>query len=534
MRRDVCAGLVLMTMLAAAGGVAEEDTDLDGLPIVAIRFERSNVFDTSNPKTDSWPYRWANALHIVSKENFLRSMLLFKEGDAYSSSLAAESARILRQRRLMNPVVITARRVEGGVEVLVETHDHWTFRGGGSLSVFGNRTSYSLDLEEDNFLGWGKGLSVAFASDVERNTWSYAYFDPNVFNTRLRVNLVHSELSDGTMNEVLVERPFFAVATPWSAGVEGRTASLTEYLYSQASDVVSGHSEQEIARAWGGIRLSGSGPIARRLLVGWEHRRETFSDWQWEATGAPYPQPEDLAIDGPSVAFEQVANRFQVVTGFRAWGVQEDVALGPNLELSTTFSTPAFGGDQRRILFSGAAHAATRRGGWLLLGDGWFSGRLESAGSQDVVAGMQLGAAQLGSRGFQLRLMAETSHQLALNRQLALGADTGLRGWDPDYFDGTGRAVLNVQWRRLVKEDVIGLFSVGVLVFADAGTTWGPRVGPDTDGLRLDAGVGLLFDLSRLSRNSLLQVSAGVPDDGSGFVIIVSTSTIFSLPDRDR
>jgi hypothetical protein len=534
MRRDGCAGLVFVAALAAAAAFATDTTDLEGQPIVAIRFERYDVFDTSNPKTSSWPYRWANALHVVSREDFLRSMLLFKEGDPYSSALADESARILRQRRLMNPVVITAREVEGGVEVTVETHDHWTFRGGGNLSVFGNRTSYSLDLEEDNFLGWGKGLSVAFASDVERSTWSYAYFDPNVLSTRLRVNLVHSELSDGTMNQVLIERPFFAVATPWSAGIEGRTATLTEYLYSQSQDVVSGHSDQEIARAWAGIRLPGNGPIARRLLVGWVHRRDLYSDWQWEATGEPYPQPEDLIIEGPSVAFEQIANRYEVVSGFRAWGVQEDVALGPNLEFSTTFSTPTFGGDQRRFPFTGTAHAATRRGSWLLLGDGWFSGRLESSGARDVVAGVQLGASQLGSKGLQLRVMAETSHELALNRQLALGADTGLRGWDPDYFDGTGRAVLNVQWRTLLKKDVLGLFSIGGLVFADAGTTWGPRVGPDTGGLRLDVGVGLLFDLSRLSRNSLLQVSAGVPDDGSGFVVIVSTSTIFSLPGRDQ
>jgi len=510
-----------------ATAAAADEQDLEGLPIVAIRFERFDVFDTSNPKTDSWPYRWANALHIVSKEAFLRSMLLFEEGDAYSSAIAAESARILRQRRLMNPVEITARRVPEGVEVTVETHDHWTFRGGGHLSVFGNRTSYSLDLEEDNFLGWGKGLSVAFASDVERSTWSYAYYDPNVFNTRMRLNLVHSELSDGTRNEVVVERPFFAVAVPWGAGIEARTEELTEYLYSQSQAVVSGQREQEIARVWGGIRLPGNGPIARRILAGWEHRRDLYSDWQREETGDPYDEPEDLIIEGPSVVFEQVADRFQVVTGFRAWGVQEDIALGPDLVFSVTLSTPTFGGDQRRLLFAGGAHAATRRGRWLLLGDGWFSGRQEEAGTRDVVVGAQLGAAQLGPRGLQLRLFAETSHELALNRQLALGADTGLRGWDPDYFDGTGRAVLNVQWRTLIKEDFLGLFSFGVLVFGDAGATWGPRVGPDTDGIRLDAGVGLLFDLSRLSRSSLLQVSVGVPDDGSGVIAIVSTSTIF-------
>jgi hypothetical protein len=118
------------------------------------------------------------------------------------------------------------------------------------------------------------------------------------------------------------------------------------------------------------------------------------------------------------------------------------------------------------------------------------------------------------------------------DRQLTLGADLGLRGWDPDYFDGTGRAVLNVQWRRLLMKEVLGLFSVGVVVFGDAGKTWDPRVGPGTDGIRFDAGAGLLFDLSHLGRSTLLRIDAAVPDDGNGVTVTISTSTIFELPER--
>ena len=168
----------------------------------------------------------------------------------------------------------------------------------------------------------------------------------------------------------------------------------------------------------------------------------------------------------------------------------------------------------------------------MILGDTWFSGRIENGDAHNLVAGIQLAAAQLGESGFQTRLLVEGSQRLDRDRQLALGADLGLRGWDPDYFDGTGRAVLNLQWRRLIKRDVLGLFSVGFIVFGDAGKTWNPRVGPDTEGVRFDAGVGLLFDLSNIGRSALLRIDAAVPDDGSGLTITVSTSTIFELPER--
>jgi hypothetical protein len=268
--------------------------------------------------------------------------------------------------------------------------------------------------------------------------------------------------------------------------------------------------------------------------VGWEHRRDIFGDWVWEDDGASYPPPEDRKIDGPSLSYQQIADSFIVVRGFRAWSVQEDVPLGPNFDLATIVSLPEFGGDRQRLMLAGAGHIAQQRGKWLLLGDAWFSGRLEEHETHNLVAGFQIGAAQLGHRGWQVRLFAEGSRRLDRDRQLALGADLGLRGWDPDYFDGTGRAVLNIQWRRLIKEEVLGFFSVGVVFFGDAGATWGPRVGPDTDGIRVDAGVGLLFDLSRVGRSTLLRVDAAVPDDGKGITITISTSTVFRLPVKSR
>jgi hypothetical protein len=42
---------------------------------------RTDIFDLSDPGTSAWPYRWANALHVLTRENFIRSLLLVREGD---------------------------------------------------------------------------------------------------------------------------------------------------------------------------------------------------------------------------------------------------------------------------------------------------------------------------------------------------------------------------------------------------------------------------------------------------------------------
>jgi hypothetical protein len=163
----------------------------------------------------------------------------------------------------------------------------------------------------------------------------------------------------------------------------------------------------------------------------------------------------------------------------------------------------------------------------LLLGKVWTRGRWDDGSFGNMIGGFQVAASQLGPRGWQARFFFEDSHDLDRNLQLTLGADVGLRGWDPDTFDGTGRALLNVQWRTLLKEEFLHLFSIGGVVFVDAGKTWDPQVGPDTDGVRFDAGVGLLADLTHIGVATLLRLDIGFPDDNSGYTLTFSSQALF-------
>ncbi len=530
-RRHLYAIAFLVTLFSAAieprPTRAAEASDLDGLTIERIIYERYAIFDTSDPKTSKWPYRAANAVHIRSREPFIRTMLLFKVGDPYSAADAAESARLLRSLGIMNPVEITAREIEGGVEVIVETHDQWSLQIGADAGLSGNRGTWGVQIQEENLAGWGKELSIAYDSNVERDSWSYGYIDPNVFGTRWVAELVYQNRTDGYLKRIRAERPFFSLDTPRGWGAWWETEELTEHLYSAAESVIDGQRTSEAFRAWYGIRLGGRGGITRRLSVGWDARQNAYDDWQWIDTGDPYPAPQPLDVSGVRVGYEQIANNYEVLYGLRAWSTQEDVALGPNFSAGVTLSAPALGGDTERVLYDGLFSIARHHGRWLLMGDAWLNGRFDGSQPENVVYGIQLAASQIGVRGFQFRLLFDDSYELELDRQITLGADVGLRGWDPDYFDGTGRALVNAQWRTIVFRDVLKLFSVGVVVFVDAGKTWAPRVGADTDGIRTDAGVGLLFDLSRYSLSNVLRFEVGWPDDRSGPVVTLTGSALF-------
>jgi len=525
------------SLIAPPLPASEPEANLEGLPIVRIVFDRSDIFDTTDPKTSAWFYRWANALHIVTKEGLLRQMVLFKEGDPYSSKIAEESARIIRALGFINPVYITATRVEGGVEVTVDTRDQWTLQVGGSFGLAGERREWSVEFQEENFLGWGKKLDLQFRSDVERDTWAYRYRDPNIFGTRWRADLIYEDSTDGSVEQVLLERPFFSLATDRAWGGLWRSEDLIEHLYSESNSVVSGRRDSRVWGAWYGIRLPIDTDVTRRINLGWDYQRHRYREWGWDTGECPYPIPErdecpdltpkDREISGPRITYQQVRDRFVVMTGFRAWTAQEDVAMGPNFELGMTVSTPQLGGDATRLLTNGSVSTVWRSGNWMITGDGWFRGRWDDGDPRNWVAGIQATASQIGTRGLQARIYVEGSHELDLDQQLTLGADVGLRGWDPDYFDGAGRAVANLQWRTLVKRDLFQLFSLGFVVFGDAGMTWDARVGPGTDGVRADIGLGLLFDLTTFGRADVLRVEIGWPDDNTGSTLLVTASSLF-------
>ncbi len=516
-----------IALVAAAAAAAAAPAEVPpGTPIVAITIVRDDIFDTSEPGTSAWPYRWANHLHVLTRERFIRSLLLFKVGDPLDPALLAETERLLRGTGFLSPVTITARPAPGGAEVVVRTHDQWTTEVGLSFGAFGNRKHAGGSLTEENFLGWGKELDVEYDSTSERTTTTFQYKDSLLLGSRWQLNLLHKNASDGKSDGFHLEYPFFALATPRAAAVDWQSVTLTEYLYTNGDKAVSGSARTRSFLLWGGLRLPGNAVTTNRLTLGVFYDRAEFSRWQW-SDGRAYPTPAGHDMRGVQVGWDHEVDHWEVVRGFRAWERQEDVALGPNWTVSAGFSLPAFGGDRTRVKLDGLFNVGMLRGrqySWLNLA---ASGRVESGGVGNAVTHVDFGTARTGPVGWRGRVALDLGHNLDGDRQLTLGADAGLRGWNPDTFDGTSRVVTNLEWRHVLTGEVLHLGIIGGVVFADAGKTWNPRVGPSTDGVRKDAGVGLLIESTRASLVRVIRIEVAFPDNGGKPLYLVSGDSLF-------
>jgi hypothetical protein len=518
--------MFLAFLLCAAAPALAQEVVPPGTPIVAVTIVRRNVFDTKEPATSSWPYRAADALHIVSREGFIRSLLLFHVGDPLDPGLLAESERALRATGFLSPVTIRARPAPGGAEVVVETRDQWTTEAAVNYGLAGSQQKFGFSLTEENLLGWGKELQLLWKKDPERTSLTTIYADPVFLGSRWTLDLVHSNASDGKLDKLQLEYPFYALSTPRAGGVLWQRSSLLDYLWSGGDKQVSGESLLQSFRLWGGIRLPGGPHTTNRVTLGIFEDRASFDNWAY-LDGRPYQTPADRDLVGPEIGFGQESDRWEVITGFRSWSRQEDVPLGPNWHVNLGVSLPAFGGDASRLRLSSdltLGWLSGRQYTWL---NGVASGRLDNGKGANEVFHLEVGTALTGSQGFRARLAADLSHALDRENQLTLGADTGLRGWDPNTFDGTDRAVANLEYRRRLTGEVLHLGIIGMALFADAGRTWNPRVGPDTGGVRFDAGAGLTVEITRAAILHIVRVEVGFPDKGHGPIFLITGVSLF-------
>jgi hypothetical protein len=519
----MCAVGALIVLAALGAGTAEV---APGTPIVAVRIVRHDVFDIDDPATAAWGYRAVNALHVLSRESFIRALLLFKAGDPLDPLRLAESELILRDTGFLNPVSITAHPVAGGAEVVVETTDQFTLELSIDYSREGSRRNSGVSVTEENLFGWGKGVQVEVKTTPERTSTSVEYKDPLLFGSRWRLVTSYKDSSDGSTEYLQVEYPFFALSTPRAAGVEWRSEGLQEYLWSDGERSVAGQADTRSFELWGGLRLSGTGIRTNRLTAGVFGEHAAFANWH-RLDGSPYPQPQDRDLMGVEAGWEHQTFAWKVVQGFRAWKRQEDLPLGPNWLLTAGLSLPAFGGDRPRLPYHGSLTVGRLTGArysWLAAD---LSGRLESGGVANAITHLEVGGAVTGPAGLRMRIAADIGHNLDGERQLTLGADEGLRGYDPYTFDGTSRLVINMEWRHRLTGELLHFMMLGVTTFADTGKTWGARVGPPTEGWRSDVGVGLLAELTRAAVVRVVRLELGFPDRGGGPVFLVTTNSLF-------
>ncbi len=516
------------TAVGARGNLPDDRAlEAEGAVFGAIRIRAGDVFDTTLPEEDNWFFRTANRLHVRTRESVIRSRLLFREGDPYSRRLMEESERILRSLKFLYDARIRPVARDGSrVDVEVETRDVWTLRAGVGFGRAGGENTLRLGLQDANFAGFGKDLTVQRTSDVDRTEQLYRYMDPGILSSRVRAVLAYSDNSDGRTVRLSAERPFFSLDARWAAGVAAEDDDRIESHYDLGEAIYRFRQRSERASLWVGFSRGLRAGRALRLETGWTWDRESFEEAD-DGSSAPFPLP-GRTLSYPWIGLASVEDGFVTARDMDKIERTEDLNLAQEGRLRVGRAVPAFGSDRSATILDGSWRlgAALGRGRTLLASAG-LSGRREGAGFANVLAegSVRWLERNFGPHLFHAALHAHAAHRLDPERQLLIGGDSGLRGYPLRYQSGDRRVLLSAEQRFYFDPHVFRLFYLGAAAFVDVGRAWSRDDGGTTHlGWLRDVGVGLRVQSSRSAHASMLHLDLAYPLDGEADIRKIQVS----------
>ena len=521
-----CALSAQAALDSAAGPPTDTATVLpaDTMIIRAIQLERRDIFD---PTERGWLARVANALHFETRAPTIRRELLFRVGEPYDSARVAESERNLRALGVFRKVGIDSVRTDSGMVMRVLTKDGWSTRADWRFRSAGGEVEFTIGMVEDNLLGTASSASVRYRKTPDRSTIALGFRRPRLFAGRVGLGLTYEDRSDGRLNAMVLEQPFYSLEAPFGFRFEAEDRDERVLRFfdgsARAQDTLTRrYTLVRGSTAWG-VRRSSHGFI--RVGVLGQVRRDDFLP---EGAGLEFPRTVTAAV-GPYLVWNRA--RFLVTEGVSGFSREEDVDLGTTVRAGVNFAPSAFGYERDGIapLVSARVGAAIP-GGFAYL-EGLAGGLYTSAGLDSGVVQLAATGVTKPARGHVAVMHIEAGwleNQLP-GAEFDLGLGTGPRAFRSHAFTGDRTVFATAEYRVTVVEDFLGLVGLGVAGFVDHGGAWyagTPRR------LGWDAGLGLRLGASRASDAEALRfdLARRFANDaqGAGWVVTVGKGFVFS------
>ncbi|MBP7147220.1 MAG: hypothetical protein KBD01_06725 [Acidobacteria bacterium] len=514
------AGAAYAAALAAPAPGPRDATVPDDATLVAsgavigrITIVTDDIFDTDDPAEGNLVFRVANRLHVRTRPAVIEHQLSFRQGDPYSRAALEESERLLRGSGYLYEATIRPVRWDGrNVDIEVRTRDVWTLKAGVGFGRSGGTNRSHFGLQDANFLGTGKDLLIRQRSSVDRTETLYHFADPGVFGSHARFSLDDSQNSDGYLQRVALERPFWRLDSRWAAGIVAQRGERIDTRYALGSVTDSFRRQHTFGQVYGGYSPGRSGRFVRRYTAGFTVDRDIFG----AAPGfdAPALIPGNRELSYPWLAFDLLEDGFVRVRDREKIGRTEDVNMGQELHAQLGYASPAFGSDRQAALLDLAWNLGLRPGpGRSLLLSVAGSGRAESGGMQDGLASASAryyGRTPTGSLWYA-SLGGQAGLRLQPDHQVTLGGDNGLRGYPLRYATGDRSLLLTLEKRFYREHEYFHLFRVGAAIFADVGRAWGGSDPSAHLGTLGDVGLGLRLGQSRSAHASIIRFDLAFP-----------------------
>lgn len=509
--------------------------EYEGMNIRRIDYITLPVFNESDPDEDNWLYRGANWLHVSTKSATLSRQVLMQEGAPLTREKVQESERILRDANyLYDAMILPATVCADSVDLLVVVRDVWTLQLEGSISRSGGDDKRSIGIAENNLLGTGHGVYLSYDAHPDRKGIALGFESAHLVDGHTELTVKHVENDDGTADQFTLERPFYAIDTPWEAGVsykrdnkeeEIETADLTTNQYDHHTSDGSVHV---------GMLLHRRNNRVRRLRLGISSERDSYDNQHSDYLDQPLPPDRTLAYTW--LEFEREEYDYWTTLNLNQLFRNEDINLGAHYTLRLGTTSRALGSTENGWVGSFSWKKSTSFGDHHVLlnrvsGNLFYDRSDNRMKRSNVVLGATYDHFIDDRNRWHVDLIYQAGFHLE-DEDTFIAGGTQLRGFENKTQRGDRFTRINLERRHFYSIHPFNLFRVGSALFFEAGRAWDSENRfQQSDSVLYDVGIGLRISSSKSRPGNVIHVNLAVPlnerDITDKYLVSFYTSTVF-------
>lgn len=499
-----------------------------GMTIADIDYLTLPVFNENNPSEDNWLFRMANRLHIDTQPGTLQRQMIVASGEILDPDRVAENERLLRDNNYVIDAMIVPRKVcADGVYLLVVVRDVWTLIPSASAGRTGGETSSRAGVSESNLLGTGQTLSLGYFDNDDRSGHTLLYTNPHLVSNHTELVLGLEDNSDGHVNLVSLERPFYELDSSWATGFDYQDIELIETIEQQDQELNKYRIQREQVEVFYGWSQGLVGNTVQRWRAGLASEER-----QYQPVEAPVSAPpDDLRLRYPFLEWSWLEDRYATLTNFVHSHRNEDVLVGFAHRLQLGYASEHFDSSQDAWVYSVDSRYTASFGKHHLMRamaivEGHYN--LDANRPENTLYSLRGEYYHFtdAQNRWYTRFTYSGGRNLNPEELLTAGGGETLRGYPSDYQRGNHQWVYTLERRHFSNRHFLQLAYLGAGAYIDVGRTWDTSNPQPHNDTLANVGLGLRASPSKFSVNRVLHLDIAWPvvnrDEVDNYQIIIA------------
>lgn len=471
------------------------------------------IFDETDPET-IFLHRFANWLHINTQTEVISERLPFKAGDKISQDDLSEAERILRGQPFIRDASVTLNKqckFNQPVKINIQTWDTWSLLPTISFGRKGGKNKLSLGVKEDNLLGLGIRTKLRYNSDDQRTGYEIAAKAPLSIIKHSSIFADLADNDDGQFINLVFDNPFYQTYSEHMSYLSYLSDEHEQQIYQNGNDlnrfIVVGH-RYDVAAGW---LWNADETLTKRIKLGFTQDKARFSLPDLATASDRLNLPEDRDYSYPWLGIEFFQADYKVLSDIYLISQAEDINLGWHHDIKLGYEVNGGGGYHLGL--------SSRKGyeidsGLLLLSLDGQANLISSQKNQFLLStNAEYFKRYTPLFGFYARANLTTSQHQFMDTPVALGGESGVRGYPLQYQHGDHSVSTSIEARFYPNYNLYKILDFGFAAFADAGKAWSgdSAVNNETNSIIASVGLGLRIYSNRSSHHGVIHLDMVKP-----------------------